>query len=1014
MRPPVHPSDDHRALLASGLVLGLLGPVVGVRDGVPLDLGPPLQQAIAAMLATRSGRVVTLPQLIEGLWDDDPPLSAQQSVYTYVAGLRRAFEPGRGRREPPRTVVKAPGGYLLRLDPLRTDVHLFAARLEAADQARRSGDLPSALHTLDEALALWRGPALTGVPGPFADGERARLDELHVLAVEARAEVLTGLGRPEDALAALHDLTRRHPLRERPRELLMLALHASGRQAEALQVFEEARRVLADELGAGPGEGLRRAHRLALTPPEEPPAPAGGRTPAQGPPRDDRGQPHPTRPRQAPRSAQPASPRNEPGGQSGAEGASPSREGFVPRQLPRALAGFVGRTREIVRLKSLLDPWGEEAPHPFVVICGAPGVGKSTLAVRVAHAVRHRFPDGQLYVNLRGGTPNVPRPSAYEVLSRLLRGLGTPDNAVPADEDEAAALLRSALHGRRLLVLLDDAAGLAQVRPFTAAPPGTTVLVTSRESLVTGADRAQVRLGPLSDAEATAMLAKLAGADRVAADLGQTGRLVRLCDGFPLALRIAGARLADRPDWSVGALTERLTDERRRLRELEAGELAVRSSLAASWAALSGSAREIDAAAARLLALLGLLHVPDITLEAAAALSGGSETGPGTGPETDVERALERLCDAHLLEAGEPGRYHPHDLVRLFASDLLPAGERTVPLLRAFGFYAESVRTAARTSDPHRVHCLYPPVEATGRSFRDAAEADDWLRTEEATLLAAAFQAMADPDDDVARAGAAIGAALWWYQQKSYRVRHLVATGERLVATGERLQDQVIAMHGHAHLATGLYFKGDPASVTHNERHLALAKRLGDRFNEQRAHGNLSSTLLKWERFEEALEHALAQRAIAREIGSDVGERYALLVAGRAYLELGRFDEAAEVLEEGAAMAERAGDPHSRVEFAVWQGRALIDMGRLDTAFSVLSETLEPARSTSRTTEMACLVHLTRVHRLLGQLGEAVRRSAEAVAVAERAGSSYWLERAIAERDEAASVRRPARTRGRG
>ncbi|MET8868301.1 BTAD domain-containing putative transcriptional regulator [Nonomuraea sp. NPDC004580] len=955
--------------------------MVGVRDGVPLDLGPPLQQAGAAMLATRSGRVVTLPQLIEGLWGDDPPLSAAQSVYTYVAGLRRAFEPGRGRREPPRTVVKAPGGYLLRLDPLRTDVHLFAARLEAADQARGSGDLPSALRALDEALALWRGPALSGVPGPFADGERARLDELHVLAVEARAEVLTGLGRPEDALAALHDLTRRHPLRERPRELLMLALHASGRQAEALQVFEEARRVLADELGADPGEGLRRAHRLALISPVEPPARhvTGG----QG-------------------AAEVAAPAHE----ADAQASSPSREGFVPRQLPRALAGFVGRTREIVRLRSLLDPRGDEAPHPFVVICGAPGVGKSTLAVRVAHAVRHRFPDGQLYVNLRGGTPNVPRPSAYEVLSRLLRGLGTPDNALPADEDEAAALLRSALHGRRLLVLLDDAAGLAQVRPFTAAPPGTTVLVTSRESLVTGADRAQVRLGPLPDAEATAMLAHLAGADRVAADLGQTGRLVRLCDGFPLALRIAGARLADRPDWSVGALTERLTDERRRLRELEAGELAVRSSLAASWTALSGSAREIDAAAARLLALLGLLHVPDITLEAAAALSGGSET--------DVERALERLCDAHLLEAGEPGRYHPHDLVRLFASDLLPAGERTAPLLRAFGFYAESVRAAARSSDPHRVHCLYPPVEATGRSFRDAAEADGWLRTEEATLLAAAFQAMADPDDGVARAGAAIGAALWWYQQKSYRVRHLVATGERLVATGERLQDEVIAMHGHAHLATGLYFKGDPASVTHNERHLALAKRLGDRFNEQRAHGNLSSTLLKWERFEEALDHALAQRAIAREIGSDVGERYALLVAGRAYLELGRFDEAAGVLEEGAAMAERAGDPHSRVEFAVWQGRALIDMGRLDTACSVLSETLEPARSTSRTTEMACLVHLTRVHRLLGQLGEAVRRSAEAVAVAERAGSSYWLERAIAERDEAASAQRPARTRRRG
>ncbi|MFD0478176.1 hypothetical protein ACFQ0B_65860 [Nonomuraea thailandensis] len=255
-----------------------------------------------------------------------------------------------------------------------------------------------------------------------------------------------------------------------------------------------------------------------------------------------------------------------------------------------------------------------------------------------------------------------------------------------------------------MLVLLDNAADLAQVRPFVSGPLGTAVLVTSRESLAAGDDCVQLRLGPLSDAEATAMLSRLVGADRVSADLDQTARLVRLCDGFPLALRIACARLLDRPDWSVGALTARLSDERRRLAELEAGELAVRSSLAASWGALSGSAREIDAEAARLLALLGLLHVPDVTVEAATALA--------DSPQAGVERALERLCDAHLLDAGEPGRYHPHDLVRLFAADLLPAGERMAPLKRAIGYYAESARAAARTSDPHRVHCLHPRIDA--------------------------------------------------------------------------------------------------------------------------------------------------------------------------------------------------------------------------------------------------------------------------------------------------------------
>ncbi|AQZ65037.1 hypothetical protein BKM31_29510 [[Actinomadura] parvosata subsp. kistnae] len=906
-----------------------------------IDLGPPLQQAIVAMLATRAGRVVTLGQLIQGLWGETPPASATQSVYTYIAGLRRAFEPGRGRREPPSMVSRSSGGYLLRLDPSQVDAHVFAARLDAAAQGGRSGDLDGALRDLGEALSLWRGPALSGVPGPFAESERARLEQLHLTALEARADTLLRLGRPEEALSELYDLVHRHPLRERPYELLMLALHGCGRQAEALTVFEQARSTLAEELGIDPGEGLRRAHGVVLASDERP--------------------------------------------------AAPSRT--VPRQLPGDLMVFVGRTRETVRLKSLLDPWGDEPPHPFVVICGPPGVGKSALAVHVAHLVRERFPDGQLYVNLRGGTPNVPRLSTHEIFSRLLRGIGTPDSSVPEDEDEAAALWRSRLQDGRLLLVLDNAADLAQVKPFISAPRGVAVLVTSRESLAAGDDCVQLRLQPLSDAEATAMLSKLVGADRVAAELDQTTRLIRLCDGFPLALRVAGARLIDRPDWTVGALTSRLTDERRRLRELESGDLAVRSSLAASWNALNGSARDIDGEAAHLLALLGLLHVPDVTVEAATALSGGAPF--------DVERALERLCDAHLLDPGEPGRYHPHDLVRLFAADLLPPGERIAPLKRTIGYYAQSTRAAALTSDPHRVHCLYPELDAQGRGFDSAEEARAWLRTEEATLLAAAHQAMADPDDDIARAGAGIGLALWWYQQGAYRVAGLISLGERLLATGARLGDQVITMEAHAHLATGLYLKGDWARCyEQHEGHLRLARLLGDRFNEQRAHGNLAGTLLKWDRSAEALEHALAQRVIAREIASGPGERYALLVAARACIGLGRLEEAVRTLEEGAAMADQAGDTLRQTEFAVARGDVLLELGRPDEALAVLTATLEPARAIGmKMTEVSCLVRLARACRLLGRTGEATRYSIEALVLAERMGSAYWLQRATEERD---------------
>ncbi|WP_344482959.1 AfsR/SARP family transcriptional regulator [Nonomuraea monospora] len=937
------PTRDHDRSLAAGLTVGLLGPVLGVFHDEETDLGPPLQQAIVAMLAMRSSRVVTLSQLIEGLWGDAPPPSATQSVYTYIAGLRRAFEPDRRRRQPPSMVSRSSGGYLLRLDPLQVDAHVFTARLDAAARDRKAGDLDGALRETDEALALWRGPALSGVPGPFAEGERARLEQARLMAVEARADALLRLDRSEDALAELYDLIHHHPLRERPYELLMLALHGCGRQAEALTVFERARRTLSEELGVDPGEGLRRAHGVVLTATERPPAP--GRV--------------------------------------------------IPRELPGDLIVFVGRTRETVRLKSLLDPWAGEPPHPLVVICGPPGVGKSALAVRVAHMVRERFPDGQLYVNLRGGTPNVPRPSSYEIFSRLLRGIGTPDSAVPEDEEEAAALWRSRLQDGRLLLVLDNAADLAQVKPFISTPRGTAVLVTSRESLAAGDDCVQLRLDLLSDAEATAMLSKLVGADRVAADLGQTTRLIRLCNGFPLALRVAGARLADRPDWTVGALTTRLTDERRRLRELEAGDLAVRSSLAASWNALNGSNREIDGAAARLLALLGLLHVPDVTVEAATALS-------GTSP-LDVERALERLCDAHLLEAGEPGRYHPHDLVRLFSADLLPAHERNAPLKRTIGYYAQSTRAAARTSDPHRVHCLYPELDARGRGFDSAPEAGAWLRREEATLLAAAFQAMADPDDDIARAGAGIGLALWWYQQGAYRVTGMISLGERLLATGVRLGDQVITMEAHAHFATGLYLKGDWAgSIEHHEGHLRLARLLGDRFNEQRAHGNLAGTLLKWDQCAQALEHALAQRVIAREIASGPGERFALLVVGRACIGLGRLEEAVLALEEGSALADEAGDTLRQAEFAVARGRVLLELGRLDAALAVLTGALERSRTTTmKMTEVSCLVHLARAYRLLGRTGEATRYSVEALVLAERMGSAYWLERATGEREAA-------------
>ncbi|NUR83776.1 MAG: AAA family ATPase, partial [Nonomuraea sp.] len=619
--------------MSDDIYIRLLGTVRAERGREPLDPGPGRQRAALAILASAPALPVPMNVIVGGVWGDEPPRHAEQSVYTYISGLRRVFEPDRGRRAPSRLLSGTAGGYVLNVKPCQVDALCFAERVDDARLSQRDGDDPRAVRLLDEALALWHGTALCGVAGPFAERERSRLELLRLTALEQRCESLLRLRRHQEITDDLRDLTQRHPLRERARELLMLALYQSGRQAEALEVYEEVRALLAEELALTPGEGLRRCHELVL-----------------------RGDPAPG-PRPLPDEAPPG--------------------GGVPHQLPRHLAGFVGRARELAELEARLAPADGTYAAPLVIVTGPPGVGKSTLAAQVAHLVRHRFPGGQLFVNCRGATPELPALSALDVLGRFLRGLGVRADAVPADLDEAAAMWRSLLYDRQVLVLLDDAAGLAQIRPLLSTPLGTALLVTSRENMNWGEDAHQLVLGRMTQEESAAMLAGLAGDARVRAGAQDTAELVRLCEGLPLALRIAGARLAGRPDWSVATMADRLGDERRRLHELVAGDLAVRASLAASYTALERSSRPVDRLAARTLALLGLLHVPEVTAEAAAALL---DADPA-----DADLALERLAGAHLIELARPGRYQLHDLVRLFAGELRPEDWKG-PLTRALAY----------------------------------------------------------------------------------------------------------------------------------------------------------------------------------------------------------------------------------------------------------------------------------------------------------------------------------------
>ncbi|MFI7131217.1 BTAD domain-containing putative transcriptional regulator [Nonomuraea sp. NPDC050153] len=949
--------------MSDGIFIHLLGAVTATRGSQSIDLGPARQRAVLAILALSAARPVPLDQLVADIWGEGAPRNAEQSVYTYIAGLRRAFEPDRGRRKPSQLLAGTPAGYVLSLPSAQVDGSLFTEQVSEALRARRDGDDLQALHLLDQAMAMWHGTALSGLSGPFAEAERARLDDLRLTAQEHRADSLLRLGQHSEIHSEiadeLRDLTRRHPLRERMRELLMTALLRADRRAEALEVYEQGRTLLAEELGLSPGEGLRRCHEMVL----RADAIASSAAPA-------------------PRTLveTPVSGSAVPGAQ-------------APHQLPRSLAEFVGRMPEIVRLKERLAPKDDSPPLPLLIVSGPPGIGKSALAAHVANLMVERFPDGQLYVNCRGATPDLPALTALDVLGRFLRGLGVPSHAVPADLDEAAAMWRSRLHDRQVLALLDDAADLVQIRPLLAVPVGSALLVTSRESMTWGEDAYQLELGRLSEEEAAAMLAKLAGVGRVAADAEETARLVRLCEGLPLALRIAGARLAGRPDWSVSALTARLSDERQRLHELAVGDLAVRSSLAASHAALERGTRPVDRLAARALALLGRLHVPEVTAEVAGALL--------VVPKPEAESALERLVDAHLVERAGRERYQLHDLVRLFAGELRPAGAREA-LIRVLSYYAASTRLASQVSDPHRTQPAWP-VEAAPHAVVTPEEARTWLYEEEGVLFAAAVQALNSADDTIAGLGINLAFGLFRHQERAYHTSEAYKLNTLALRVSERLGDEASAALAHGHIAWALRLTARiDEAVAHLQAELTIARRLGDTFREMCTLGNLASAFDSGQRYEEALPWAECQLTLARRIGAGVGARYALMIKGYALAGMGDPDKALEPLHEALADAAKTGDASHEAQIRTALGEAHLDMDDPQQALSYLLTGHDLIMENGyRIGLVRCLIAMSRAFRTLGELDRALACVTEAIAGGGGLGHPRWEQRL---REEQAAV----------
>jgi DNA-binding SARP family transcriptional activator len=675
------PDERGGGLDSRRLRFSVLGPVRAWSDGEPLPPGSPQQRAMLAALLLREGRTATAAELIDALWGEEPPARALAAIRTYASRLRKVLGPG--------ALVSEAGGYAMRAPAGALDLQVAHDLATKAEKARAAGDRRGARTLLEQSLGLWDGEPLAHLPGPFAETQRTRLAEWRLGLVETRLDLDLELGRHAETVSELTALTAAYPLRERLRELLMLALYRGGRQAEALAVYTDTRRLLADELGVDPRSELTDLQHAILNADEDLARPALQVVPDLAAPR--------------------------------------------PAQLPATVPDFTGRSAFVAELGELLA-LSENSVMAVSALAGIGGVGKTTLAVHVAHAARPHFPDGQLYVDLQGSSAPAADPAT--VLGCFLRALGTQDRSIPETLEERAALFRSTLDGRRVLVLLDNARDAAQVRSLLPGTPGCAALVTGRTRMVDLAGAHLVDLDVMAPEEALELFTKIVGAGRVRAEREAALDVVAACGYLPLAIRIAASRLASRRTWTVSVLASKLADERRRLDELQAGDLAVKATFELGYG-------QLEPAQARAFRLLGLADGPDISLPAAASVLDLSTE--------ETEDLLEALVDTSLLESAAPGRYRFHDLVRLYARscaerDEVPPAKRAQALERLLDFYlATASRVYGMERPGDRTVAHLEPTRSPGLSFAARAGALDWLYAEAASILASVQQSLRYP-----------------------------------------------------------------------------------------------------------------------------------------------------------------------------------------------------------------------------------------------------------------------------
>ncbi|MFD4412307.1 BTAD domain-containing putative transcriptional regulator [Streptomyces sp. NPDC058476] len=874
--------EQRRPEESAALRFSVLGPVRAWRGDDPLPAGSPQQRALLAALLLREGRTATAAELIDALWGDEPPSQALAAVRTYASRLRKTLGA--------EVLVSESGGYAIRA-PREGALDLAQAQERAADaeKARGAGDLCRARELLREALGLWDGEPLASLPGPYAETQRARLEEWRLQLLESRLDMDLEQGCHAEAVSELTALTAAHPLRERLRELLMLALYRSGRQAEALAVYADTRRLLADELGVDPRAGLKELqHRILQADPglAEPSAPA----------------------------------------------AEPAAAPVLPAQLPATVPDFTGRTSFVAELSDVLAS-AEGRVMAVSALAGIGGVGKTTLAVHVAHQARGAFPDGQLYVDLQGAGSRAAEPET--VLGAFLRALGTADSAIPDSLEERSALYRSMLDGRRVLVLLDNARDAAQVRPLLPGTEGCAALVTSRMRMVDLAGAHLVDLDVMSPEEALLLFTRIVGEERVASEREAALDVVAACGFLPLAIRIAASRLAARRTWTVSVLAAKLADERRRLDELQAGDLAVKATFELGYG-------QLEPAQARAFRLLGLADGPDISLAAAAAVL--------DLPAESTEDLLESLVDTSLLESAAPGRYRYHDLVRLYARscaerDEHPPSERDAAVSRLLDFYLATAAGVYAIERPgERVLTHFAATKWAGLTFPDRDRALEWLFSESNCLLACALQAsttgMQRKAADLLMAAVDLGES---GANSLQFTQAAVAVSDAAQAAGDSwAEGRARTMLTHVHSVSGRFAEAE----AEGKRALELGLSAGDPVACGQAPNQRGIIALYEGRHADAEAHFERALEAFRSDGNQPGAASALCNLSRVHLATGRTESAVTLAQTGIEIYEQdvTGQTLRLANGKYALGLALTNAGKTAEAQSALLSALEVFR----------------------------------------------------------------------